>query len=65
MVINPHVFAKMPFDTVRDLAPVGKIGDAVLSINDQVPSSPKDAVRLILEDKGQPVKFVIISSKEV
>jgi S1-C subfamily serine protease len=42
-----------------------KIGDAVLSINDQVPSSPKDAVKLILEDKGQPVKFVIISSKEV
>lgn len=30
MVINPHVFAKVPFDTVRDFAPVGKIGDAVL-----------------------------------
>lgn len=30
LVINPHVFPKMPFDTVRDLAPVGKIGDAVL-----------------------------------
>ena len=30
MVINPHVFAKIPFDTATDFAPVGKIGDAVL-----------------------------------
>jgi tripartite-type tricarboxylate transporter receptor subunit TctC len=30
MVINPHVFAKVPFDTQKDFAPVGKIGDAVL-----------------------------------
>jgi len=27
MTINPHVFASMPFDTVKDLAPIGKIGD--------------------------------------
>jgi tripartite-type tricarboxylate transporter receptor subunit TctC len=30
MVINPHVFGKVPFDTLKDFAPVGKIGDAVL-----------------------------------
>jgi len=30
MVINPHVFPKVPFDTLNDFAPVGKIGDAVL-----------------------------------
>ena len=30
MVINPHVFAKVPFDTLKDFAPVGKIGDATL-----------------------------------
>ncbi len=30
MVINPHVFAKVPFDTLKDFAPVGKIGDAIL-----------------------------------
>ena len=30
MVINPHVFDKVPFNTVRDFAPVGKIGDAIL-----------------------------------
>ena len=30
LVINPHVFAKVPFDTLKDFLPVGKIGDAVL-----------------------------------
>ncbi len=30
MVINPHVFPKIPFDTLRDFAPVTKLGDAVL-----------------------------------
>jgi tripartite-type tricarboxylate transporter receptor subunit TctC len=30
MVINPHVFAKIPFDTLGDFAPVTKLGDATL-----------------------------------
>ena len=30
LVINPHVFDKVPFDAVKDFAPIGKIGDAVL-----------------------------------
>ena len=30
MVINPNVFNKVNFDTVKDFAPVGKIGDAIL-----------------------------------
>jgi tripartite-type tricarboxylate transporter receptor subunit TctC len=30
MVINPHVFSKVPFDTSKDFTPIGKIGDAVL-----------------------------------
>jgi tripartite-type tricarboxylate transporter receptor subunit TctC len=30
LVINPHVFEKVPFNTLRDFAPVGKIGDAIL-----------------------------------
>jgi tripartite-type tricarboxylate transporter receptor subunit TctC len=40
MVINPHVFAKVPFDTVKDFAPVGKIGDAVLILvaNPELPA---------------------------
>jgi tripartite-type tricarboxylate transporter receptor subunit TctC len=28
MVINPHVYAKMPVDTLRDFVPVTKLGDA-------------------------------------
>lgn len=32
LVINPHVFAKVPFDTLKDLAPISKIGDAALVI---------------------------------
>ncbi len=40
MVINPHVFDKIPFDTEKDLAAVGKIGDATLILvaNPMVPA---------------------------
>lgn len=30
MVINPSVFPKLGFDTLKDFTPIGKIGDAVL-----------------------------------
>jgi tripartite-type tricarboxylate transporter receptor subunit TctC len=30
MVINPHVFAKIAFDTLKDFTPVTKLGDATL-----------------------------------
>ncbi len=30
LVINPHVFVPFPFDPLKDLVPVGKIGDATL-----------------------------------
>src|SRR5438067_10888182 len=29
-VTNPHVFAKVPFDTLYDFAPITKLGDATL-----------------------------------
>ena len=32
LVINPHVFASFPIDVQKDLAPVGKIGDATLIV---------------------------------
>jgi tripartite-type tricarboxylate transporter receptor subunit TctC len=32
LVINPHVFPNFPIDVQKDLAPVGKIGDATLII---------------------------------
>ena len=30
MVINPHVYAGLPWDTLRDFAPITKLGDATL-----------------------------------
>jgi len=30
LTINPSLFDKIPFDSVKDFAPVGKIGDAIL-----------------------------------
>ncbi|MES2186148.1 MAG: tripartite tricarboxylate transporter substrate binding protein [Pseudomonadota bacterium] len=54
MVINPHVFASVPFDTVKDFAPVSKIGDAVLIIITH-PSVPvKNLQELIAYSKAQP-----------
>lgn len=29
LLVNPNVQAKVPFDPVKDLAPISKIGDAV------------------------------------
>jgi tripartite-type tricarboxylate transporter receptor subunit TctC len=53
MVINPHVFDKVPFNTVRDFAPVGKIGDAILILVAN-PSFPAKNVRdLIALSKAQ------------
>jgi tripartite-type tricarboxylate transporter receptor subunit TctC len=31
-VINPHVYEKVPFNPVRDFAPVGKIGDSTIML---------------------------------
>ena len=38
-VINPHVYAKMPFDPLRDLVPVASLAsnDFVLSVNPRLP----------------------------
>lgn len=49
LVINPHVFEKVPFNTTRDFTPIGKIGDAILILvaHPGVPvTSLKDVVAL-------------------
>ncbi len=54
MVVNPHVFSKIPFDTLKDFAPIGKIGDATLILvaHPDVPvKTPADVVAL---SKTQP-----------
>lgn len=55
MVINPHVFAKIPFETVKDFAPVGKIGDATLILvaNPDVPvKNLSDVIALSKSQQG-------------
>jgi tripartite-type tricarboxylate transporter receptor subunit TctC len=53
MVINPHVFEKMPFDAVKSFSSIGKIGDAVLIL---VASN---------EFPGKTLSDVIAQSKKV
>src|SRR5258706_11056497 len=54
MVINPHVFAKIPLDTLRDFAPVTKLGDAPALVVAH-PSVPANNMReLIALAKAKP-----------
>jgi tripartite-type tricarboxylate transporter receptor subunit TctC len=57
MVINPHVFPKLPFDTLNDFAPVTKLGDATLILVAH-PSLPANNVQeLIAYAKTMPGKL--------
>ncbi len=53
MVINPHVFSKVPFDTARDFAPVGKIGDAILILVANPNFAAKNVKDMIALSKSQ------------
>ncbi len=54
LVINPHVFAKVNFDTVKDLTPIGKIGDAVLILVSHPGFQAKTLKEVIALSKSQP-----------
>jgi len=54
LVINPHVFPNFPFDVQKDLAPVGKIGDATLIIVAHPSFPAKTLGELIAYSKKQP-----------
>jgi tripartite-type tricarboxylate transporter receptor subunit TctC len=54
LVINPHVFAPPPFDPQKDLAPVGKIGDATLIIVAYPALPVKNLLELIAYSKKEP-----------
>jgi tripartite-type tricarboxylate transporter receptor subunit TctC len=54
MVINPHVFASVPFDAVKDFAPVGKIGDADLIIVAHPSVKANNIKELIALSKSEP-----------
>jgi tripartite-type tricarboxylate transporter receptor subunit TctC len=57
MVINPHVFANIPFDTLKDFAPVGKIGDATLILVSH-PSFPGKTLQELIEISKKDPKGV-------
>lgn len=54
LVVNPHLYAKPPFDTLRDFAPVSKLGDGTLILVAH-PSLPVAGLReLIALSKAKP-----------
>jgi tripartite-type tricarboxylate transporter receptor subunit TctC len=54
MVVNPHVYAKLGFDTLKDFAPVTKLGDGAVIIVAH-PSVPANNLReLIALAKAKP-----------
>ena len=48
LAINPHIFENIPFDSVKDFAPVGKIGDAALILVAN-PELPAKTLQQVLE----------------
>lgn len=53
LVINPHVFPKVGFDTAKDFAPIGKIGDAILILVSHPGVSAKTLQEVIALSKTQ------------
>ena len=54
IVINPHVFPSIPFDPVKDFAPVGKIGDAILILVAHPSLAANNVKELIALSKTEP-----------
>jgi tripartite-type tricarboxylate transporter receptor subunit TctC len=57
MVINPHVFPKTGFDTVKDFAAVTKLGDATLILVTHPSTGLKNLNDLIREAKSKPFPY--------
>jgi tripartite-type tricarboxylate transporter receptor subunit TctC len=54
VVINPHVFASLPFDPLRDFAPVTKLGDAALLLVAHPSVGVKDLRDFLALAKSKP-----------
>ncbi|OZI19382.1 LacI family transcriptional regulator [Bordetella genomosp. 9] len=54
LVINPNVYAKVPFDPVKSFAPIGKIGDAILLIAANPKLGVKDLKGLLEYARSTP-----------
>jgi tripartite-type tricarboxylate transporter receptor subunit TctC len=57
MVINPHVFAKVPFDTLNDFAAVGRIGSATLILVAHPDVPAKTLTEVIALSKTKPLAY--------
>jgi tripartite-type tricarboxylate transporter receptor subunit TctC len=57
MVINPHVFPKIPFDTLADFAPVTKLGDATLILVAHPSTGLKTLSQLVEAAKTKPYAY--------
>ena len=57
MVINPHVFPKMPFDTLKDFAPVTKLGDAALLLVAHPSVPAKNLAEFLAMAKAKPAPW--------
>jgi tripartite-type tricarboxylate transporter receptor subunit TctC len=57
MVINPHVFAKIPFDTMKDFAPVTKLGDATFLLVAHPSAGVRTLNELIEKAKSKPFSY--------
>ena len=57
MVINPHVFSKIPFDTLGDFAPVTKLGDATLVLVAHPSAGVRSLGELVQQAKTKPFSY--------
>ena len=53
MVINPHIYPRLTFNSIRDFAPIGKIGDVPLLLVSNVSLASKNLTDLIELSKKQ------------
>ncbi|MDH0867656.1 tripartite tricarboxylate transporter substrate binding protein [Mitsuaria sp. GD03876] len=62
LAINPSLTARMPYDTLKDLAPIGMVANSqhVLVVNERVPA--KDLKALIALARSQPGKLSYASA---
>src|SRR5262249_31032962 len=57
MVINPHVFPSIPFDTLKDFAPVTKLGDATLILVAHPSLPAKSLQEMIAIARTKPLAY--------
>lgn len=57
LVINPHVFGSIPFDTLRDFAGVTKLGDATLILVAHPGAGVRSLKELIEAAKAKPFSY--------